>query len=195
MQEFLDFRRSSKERSMDKLQAFPERTQEMLRELLYPATPDKSQMMRGSRHLAQHDNTPLIIFPNEKMLHRRFQQFCRGSSMANSKDAKASAMAEELSLSEQETATRLPSETMMMDLRGFTAFMKNLGLIPVQKEGDAMPLQNSLAVQSFKMVQHESKRRILHFVDTKEVSSAFCLCGLHSLVPKKSMLDPGGVLT
>ena len=182
MQEFLDFRRSSKERSMDKLQAFPERTQEMLRELLYPATPDKSHMMRGSRYLAQHDTPPLIIFPNEKMLHRRFQQFCRGSSMANSKDEKASAMAEEeLSHSEQEKATRLPSETMMMDLRGFTAFMKNLGLIPVHKEGDAMPLQNSLAVRCFKMVQHESNRRTLHFVDTKEVSFAF-LCAVYTLV-------------
>lgn len=171
MQEFLDFRRSYKERSMDKLQAFPERTQEMLRELLYPATPDTSKTMRGPKHFAGEDiNNPVIIFPSERLLHKCYLRFCRGSSMTVAKDDKnpKSSMSEG-EISEEETGTRMEA---LMDLRGFTAFMKHLGLIPAQKQDEPIPLQNSLAIQCFKNVQREGNQRTLNFVDTKEVSAS-----------------------
>lgn len=171
MKEFLDFRRSSKEQSIEKLQTFPERTQEMLRGFLYPATPDESQMVRRSRRTAAH-KTPTIVLPKERVLHRRFQNFCRGSSMAVPKENKNQTCdnTSDDERSEEEAGSKKES---MMDLRGFIALMQHLGLIPAHKHGDPIPLQNALAIQCFKTVQQLGGRRTLNFPETKQVSSPF----------------------
>ena len=172
MKEFLDFRRSSKEQSIEKLHALPERTQEMLRGFLYPATPDESQMIRRSRHRAGH-NTPTIVLPKERVLHKRFQNFCRGSSMAVPKENKNQASDHTSDDDELSEAGAGPKKEGFLDLRGFIALMQHLGLIPTHKHGGPIPLQNALVIQCFKSVQQQFGRRTLNFHETKEVF--FCL--------------------
>jgi hypothetical protein len=175
MQQFLEFRKKSKQRTIEKLVDMPARTQEMMRDLFYPPTPDISLMLkRSSERLPAANCAEPVIFPHERALYKRFQKFCRGSSMMVEKEGKeiAASLSEgEASTDEADTAPRTRS---IIDLRGFVAFVKHLRLIPQQKKNDPIPLQYAVTVQCFKRVQ-EGTTRSLNFPECKEVSIDACI--------------------
>ena len=173
MQQFLDFKKTSKQQRLEKLQTgpLPAHTQEMLRDLFYPPTPEVSQMLRRSLSGAEYAGKGPVIFAHERALYKRYTKFCRGSSLVATKEDKKANSASE----EEGTAEEDPGQTQehVIDLRGYIAFMKNVGLIPRQKHGEPIPAQYAVAVQCYKAVQHQGAQRTLHFPEFKQVIHQF----------------------
>lgn len=174
MQQFLDFKKTSKKQRLEKLQTgpLPAHTQEMLRDLFYPPTPEVSKMLRRSLSGSEYAGKGPVIFAHERALYKRYTKFCRGSSLAVTKeDNKAnSASEEELTADEEDPG---PKQEHVIDLRGFIAFMKNVGLIPRQRHGEPIPAQYAVAVQCYKAVQQQGAQRTLHFPEFKQVIHQF----------------------
>ncbi len=171
MKQFLDFRKTSKKKRLEKLQTgpLPAHTQEMLRDLFYPPTPDVSQMLRRSLSGGEYAGKGPVIFPRERALYKRFLKFCRGSSLVATKEDKKANSAEEDGSEEEQG----PTQAHVIDLKGYISFMKNVGLIPPQKHGEPIAPQYAVSVQCYKAFQQQCAQRTLHFPEFKQVIHQF----------------------
>ena len=197
--QFLEHRKSYKQTMIKKLEDsdLSSHAQEMIRSIFYPQTPDPLKMQeiatrRSLERLGPERKRVIkggggrekpLIFARERALYRRFQMFCRGSSM-KVEDKKREESSNGTTSDEQEADNEGetgPRKEYVIDLKGFNAFMTSLGLIPRHTKGEPMPLQYGVALQCFKKVQNQGAMRSLSFPECKEVIYLFLRQGREML--------------